>query len=317
MFGLRAADAIGLEIKAVFAQCLDQTQRKNLLQQIEEGWQSMSGQSYLVILGLRKQKRELPVELSLSAISAHGNMLLTAVFRDLTERQRSERELLETNRQLKALSSSLQSVREEQRAKISRELHDELGQLLTGMRMEVSWLGGHLLSDQQTLTSKIGSIKNQIDQTISSVRRISAELRPLVLDDLGFAAAANWYVDQFSERTGLPVTLKLPVEDPERGDVVATTLFRVLQESLTNIARHAEAKRVEVKLVFADEEWHLSVSDDGLGFVYDPRKRGDLGLVGMRERAQILGGYFAVTTAPGHGTLIEIRVPAMIKQEEE
>jgi len=316
MFGLEAAQAIGQEIEDVFAHCLDPLQRKSLTQQIETGWQTPSGDSYLLILNLRDEERQLPVELSLSAIPVHGQMLLTAVFRDLTERRSSERELLETNQQLQALSAALQTVREEQRAKFSRELHDELGQMLTGMRMEVSWLGQHLPNDQKNLMTKIGSIKNQIDQTISSVRRISSELRPLVLDDLGFSAAANWYVDQFSERTGLPVVLDLPAEDPTRGDVVATALFRVLQESLTNIARHAKAKTVEVRLVFAHNDWVLSIKDDGAGFVFDPGNGVDIGLIGMRERAQILGGRFTVTTAPGQGTMIEVHIPATLAQEE-
>jgi signal transduction histidine kinase len=271
----------------------------------------------LTIIELKGGKKELPVELSLSKTLFHGHRQLTAVIRDLTERQRSERQLLETNRQLKELSASIQNVREQQRARISRELHDELGQLLTGIRMEVSWLGRHLAGDQSTLLSKIGSIKTQIDQTISSVRRISSELRPLVLDDLGFAAAANWYVDQFSTRTSLPVELRLPDKDPERGNVVATALFRVLQESLTNIARHAEATHVEVRLDFKNEKWLLSIRDDGVGFEYDPGRLGDIGLVGMRERIQTLAGHFSVTTAPGKGTLIEAIIPETSNRPEQ
>lgn len=224
------------------------------------------------------------------------------------------RELLETNRQLQELSASLQSVREQERTAVARELHDELGQMLTGIRMEVSWLGGHLPGEQQVLVDKVASIKGQIDQTITSVRRMSSELRPLVLDDLGFAAAAAWYVDQFAERTGLPVSLTLPQVDPPRGDTVATALFRVLQESLTNVARHAAAHHVEVVLGFADAHWILSIRDDGDGFVHDRGRPGGVGLVGMRERAQILGGQFSVTSAPGAGTLIEVRIPA---QQEE
>ena len=225
-----------------------------------------------------------------------------------TERLHAERQLLETNRQLQELSASLQNVREHERSRISRELHDELGQLLTGIRMEVSWLGGRLLGEQQQLIDKVASIKGQIDQTIASVRRISSELRPLVLDDLGFAAAANWYVDQFSARTGLPVKLVLAADDPQRGDAAATVLFRVLQESLTNVARHANATTVDVELRFGDDGWVLSIRDDGVGFA--AADGGGLGLVGMRERVQMLGGRFALTSTPGHGTLVEVRVPA-------
>jgi signal transduction histidine kinase len=233
----------------------------------------------------------------------------------LTERQRTERALLESNRQLQELSASLQHVREEERTRIARELHDELGQYLTGIRMEVSWLGSRLRPEQQVLTDKIRAIKGQIDQTIASVRRISSELRPLVLDDLGFAAAAGWYVDQFSARTGLSVNLRLPGEDPEQGGAVATALFRVLQESLTNIARHAEASKVDVQLSRQKDHWVLSICDDGVGFVQDARPRLGIGLVGMRERVQILGGCFSLTTEPGEGTLTEVIIP-LERQEE-
>lgn len=232
-----------------------------------------------------------------------------------TERQHAERQLLETNRQLQELSASLQNVREHERSRISRELHDELGQLLTGIRMEVSWLGGRLFGEQQQLIDKVASIKGQIDQTIASVRRISSELRPLVLDDLGFAAAASWYVDQFSARTGLPVRLVLAADDPQRGDAAATVLFRVLQESLTNVARHASATNVDVELRSGDDGWVLSIKDDGVGFA--AAEGGGLGLVGMRERVQMLGGRFALTSAPGHGTLVEVRVPAGKVREEQ
>jgi len=309
MFGILAEEAIGVEIGQVLSRCLRHAQLMNLMRYLDEGWRSPAGLILLGILVLLRDEREFPVELSLSTTMFRGEVLLTVVFRDLTERQRAERELLETNHQLQELSASLQNVREEERARIARELHDELGQFLTGIRMEVSWIGGRLRPEQQVLIDKVGSIKGQIDQTIASVRRISSELRPLVLDDLGFAAAAGWYVDQFSMRTGLPVSLVLPHDDPEWGDAVATALFRVLQESLTNIARHAAATKVEVQLLSRGGGWVLSIRDDGVGFVPDSGRPGGLGLIGMRERVQILGGSFSLKTAPGEGALIEVLIP--------
>ena len=316
MFGLNASEAIGSEIGDLLSRCLRQPQLMDLLRTLDEGLRSPAAPASLGIFELLREDQEFPVELSLSTTIFHGEILLTAVFRDLTERQRAELALLETNRQLKELSASLQNVREEARARIARELHDELGQLLTGIRMEVSWLGGRLLPEQRVLLDKVLSVKGQIDLTIASVRRIAAELRPLVLDDLGLAAAAAWYVDQFSARTSLPVELVLPAKDPERGAAVAIALFRILQESLTNVARHAEATRIEVRFAFADDNWMLSVRDDGLGFEHDPGRSRDIGLVGMRERAQMLGGQFSVTSAPGQGTLIEVVIPAQKVQEE-
>lgn len=306
MFGVPAADAIGRDVEELLAHCLPNSLLVNLLRNLEQGWRSQAGMTLPGIIELQRDELDFPVELSFSTTTFRGETLFTAVFRDLTERRRAERELFESNRQLQELSASLQTVREEERVRIARELHDELGQLLTGIRMEVSWLGGRLQSEQQVLISKVTSIKGQIDQTIASVRRISSELRPLVLDDLGFAAAAGWYVDQFSTRTGLKVALILSADDPEQGGEVATALFRVLQESLTNVARHASATEVEVRLSYLDEEWSLSIKDDGVGFMLNPGKRGGIGLIGMRERVQILGGRFSVTSVPGEGTLIKV-----------
>jgi signal transduction histidine kinase len=176
--------------------------------------------------------------------------------------------------------------------------------------MEVSWLGSRLPADQPEMEKKVSSIKKLIDGSIHAVRRISSELRPLVLDDLGFSAAANWYVKQFSERTGINVNVLLPEQDPENGSTIATTLFRILQESLTNIARHAKAKNADVHLGFSENNWLLSIKDDGEGFDDKAGKRTGIGLIGMKERVQILGGALNLTTAPGEGTLLEVRIPA-------
>lgn len=317
MFDLPAGHATGQEIVKLLSPRLRDVQAVIFQRCLEEGGQSPPGQSPRALIEVIGAKGEFPVELTLSASTFRGETLFTLVFRDLSESRRIELDLLETNRQLKELSASLQNIREEARARIARELHDELGQLLTGIRMEVSWLGGRLLPEQRFLLDKVVSVKGQIDQTIASVRRISSELRPLVLDDLGFAAAAGWYVDQFSARTGLPVELVLPDQDPEHGDAIATALFRVLQESLTNVARHSGATKVSVRLSFGDDGWALTIRDNGVGFVHDRRKLGHIGLVGMRERAQILGGRFSVTTAPGDGTVIEVHIPVERTREAQ
>lgn len=310
MFDVAAGQAIGSPLDDLLARSLRPPQAALVQAYLADAAGSAAAPAPLGIIDLVTGRREFPVELRVSTSRFRGETLLTVVFRDLTESQRVELELLETNRQLKDVSASLQTVREDAKARIARELHDELGQLLTGIRMEVAWIGGRLLPQQQVLVDKVRSVKGQIDQTIASVRRIASELRPLVLDDLGFAAAAGWYVDQFSARTGLPVDLVLPGEDPARGDAVATALFRILQESLTNVARHAQARRVEVRVARSGALWTLRVGDDGVGFVEGSGKPGHMGLVGMRERAQILGGSLSVTTAPGAGTVIEASIPA-------
>jgi len=309
VFDVKAEDVIGHELGDALARCLEPEQLRELLYRLDEGWVSSNASDPLCVVELERAGQKVPLELSLSTSALRGERRLTAIFRDLTERRRAEAALRDTSRQIQSLSASLQNYREEERARIARELHDELGQLLTGIRMEVSWLGGRLQPEQNVLIDKVVSVKGQIDQTIASVRRISSELRPLVLDDLGFGAAAAWYVDQFRERTGLHVDLSLPDVDPMPGDAVASALFRVLQESLTNVARHAEAARVDVRLRFAENEWILDICDDGRGFVPRQGNSKDIGLAGMRERARNLGGRFSVVSAPGRGTTVEVAIP--------
>jgi PAS domain S-box-containing protein len=306
MFDASAAKVIGRPVDELLADRLPHAQLDTLMNFLGQGQHSGAVPVVGGMLELTRDGLEIPVELSISMTPYRGQMLLTAVFRDLSERRLAENALFETNRQLQKLSASLQTVREEQRARIARELHDELGQLLTGIRMEMSWLGGRIPHDQPLLSTKVTSIKAQIDQTIASVRRISSELRPLVLDDLGLVAAVAWYVDQFATRTGLQVDLTLSDDDPEQRGEVATALFRVLQESLTNVVRHAGASRVGIALEFRESEWVLSVKDNGVGFEPDVGRRMGFGLVGMRERVQILGGRFSVSSAPGKGTVVEV-----------
>lgn len=315
MFGIDAGNAINHELNEWLANCDHPPIGKNLLRYLEEGLHSPAGLALLGMVELKNGEQKLPVELSLSSAMVQDKILVTAVFRDLTERQRAEQELLDKNRQLEELSASLQGVRESERTRIARELHDELGQLLTGIRMEVSWLGSRLSADQTVLVDKTAAIKNLIDQTIGSVRRISSDLRPLVLDDLGFVAAARWYVDQYAARTGLYVDLLLPEEDLQQDGDVATALFRILQESLTNIARHAKASEVNISLQQKGNDWMLSICDDGVGFAPASLRNNGFGLIGMRERARSLGGFLAVISAPGNGTTINVQIPAGTNQE--
>lgn len=310
LFGLPAAQAVGANVEELLANCRSQPQHLTLLKYLEEGWRAASGLALRASLEWQRQGEPFPVEMSLSTTTFRGEILLSAIFRDLTESQRAERALLESNRQLHELSAALENVREEERLRISREIHDELGQLLTGIRMEISWLGSRVAGKDKDLAGKLDSVKGQIDQTIAAVRRISSELRPLVLDDLGFAAAASWYVDQVAERTGLSIALTLAEAELPQGSPIATALFRVLQESLTNVTRHAQAAHVQIDLRLTDGQWTLTIQDDGCGFQLEEQSRSGIGLIGMRERVQILRGRLSIVTTPGFGTRIDVSVPS-------
>lgn len=229
--------------------------------------------------------------------------------RDVTERHLAAEQVEASRRQLRALTARLQQVREEERTSIAREIHDELGQALTGLKMDISWLKGRLPRDHE-VRSQCASIIERIDGTLSTVRRIATELRPSVLDQLGLAAALEWLGQEFGARTGIEVTMDLCADDCTIPEHLGSSVFRVCQESLTNVARHARAKRVTIRLTQTTERVTLEVSDDGIG-IPPERLEGtaSLGLVGMRERALACGGEFRITGQPGQGTTVLLRVP--------
>lgn len=315
MFEISAQDVVDHDIEHWLSHSGHPPAGDNLRNYLSEALHSSSGLALLGTIELGSGNDRLRVEVSLSTSTIKGELLVTLVFRDLSERQRAEQELLEKNQQLEALSASLENVRESERRRIARELHDELGQLLTSIRMEVGWLGGRMPADQQIRVEKTAAIKRLIDQTIASVRRISSELRPLVLDDLGFSPAARWYLDQYAARTGLSIELDVPDEDVQPEANVATALFRILQESLTNIARHAQAGKIRICLEDEGDAWLLSIRDDGIGFARESGRSEGFGLIGMRERARNLGGQLSITSAPGAGTTIEARIPKLEEQQ--
>lgn len=226
------------------------------------------------------------------------------------QRRTVERELRRSQRELRNLSSRLHSMVEEERTRISREIHDELGQQLTILKMELSWLGKQLPEALDLLRKRTKSMTKLVDRTIHSVRRISTELRPGVLDDLGLTAAIEWQVQEFQTRTKLHCLLSVRPEeitlDPER----STTVFRILQEALTNIVRHAHASEVKISLEKNKEELILEIGDNGRGIAEDQISHTkSLGLLGMRERALLWGGAVQIRGVPGRGTTVTVRIP--------
>jgi PAS domain S-box-containing protein len=232
------------------------------------------------------------------------------ILRDITARRRADQQLLESNRQLRELSATLQDVREKERTRIARELHDELGQQLTGLKMELSWLGNQLADKRDKLAAKVESMKQQIEATIKSVRRISTDLRPALLDDLGLCPAIEWLAADFSAKTGLEVALDLDDQSCGQEDTLATALFRITQECLTNVARHAAATQVRISLRREGGVLALTIADDGKGLAQaEGGKLVGHGLIGIRERAIMLGAEAAFISGPGAGTTVRISIP--------
>ncbi|PTX92712.1 ATP-binding protein [Opitutus sp. ER46] len=227
------------------------------------------------------------------------------------ERQRAEDKLRRSLEQLRALTTYLQYVREEERTRIAREVHDELGQALTGLKLDMSWLASKLGPNGKPMQQKVRTMVDHIDSTIQTVRRIATELRPGILDSLGLVAAMEWQANDFQSRTGIPCLVTTTVAETTTWDQDLTTVFfRIYQETLTNIIRHAKATRVTVRLDQEDGDLVMTVTDNGRGISEDEiASSRSLGLVGMRERAMLVGGELTLHGTPGKGTIVRLRVP--------
>ncbi|MEP7199964.1 MAG: GAF domain-containing sensor histidine kinase, partial [Chloroflexota bacterium] len=226
------------------------------------------------------------------------------------QRLQAEGALKDSYAQLRALAAELQSVREAERTRIARELHDELGQALTALKFDLAWLTNQLVKKDVTLGQRARDVTAQMDTLIKTVRRIATELRPGMLDDLGLAASIEWQAREFQKHTGIPCEVHVPPHDLALAGEQATALFRIFQETLTNVARHAEAQHVVVKLESRDGSLLLQIHDDGRGVRADEIVgTRSLGLLGMRERAELLGGEFNIRGAPGAGTTVTVTLP--------
>jgi len=236
-------------------------------------------------------------------------------FQDITERKRAQEELQHSFGQLRALAGRLQIVREEERQRVAREIHDQLGQNLTAIGINLSSFTHDLAPDKKQQSAALLKL---IDQTIESVRRISTELRPRILDERGLIAAIEWAAQEFQRRTRTKCQLDLPQADIVIDQEVATALFRILQESLTNVARHANATQANVRLAKLDGSLALEIHDNGKGISEEQLSAdSSLGILGMRERALLLGGELAITGAPGKGTTVRIRIPEPFEKKTD
>ncbi|MFW6103371.1 MAG: GAF domain-containing sensor histidine kinase, partial [Chloroflexota bacterium] len=238
-----------------------------------------------------------------------GRSSILSVLRDVTEGRRFEEELRRSRERMRELAAHLESAREQERAGIARELHDELGQLLTALKMDLAWFSQHEQQLPEEAHSKVSSMMDMVDTTIGTVQRISSELRPGILDDLGLSAALEWLARGFKEKSGIPCDVDLD-ETIELDSRASTALFRICQESLTNVARHSDASRTKVSLKRQGHFVALTISDNGRGVTTEETERTtSFGFIGMRERARGLGGQLTVSGSRGEGTTITVSLP--------
>ena len=269
------------------------------------------------IRGRRKDGTVFPIHLEVARIPFGDGPVNVTFLTDITEREMREKELRESREQLRSLAARLESLREEERTILSREIHDEFGQSLTGLKMDLAWLARRLPRDQDALVQKADSMLKLVDESVKLIRKISTRLRPGILDDFGLLAAMEWQAREFDHRTGIRCSMSSNTKDIHLDKNASSSIFRVFQEALTNIARHSEATKVDVRLRQGRNKLVMKIHDNGRGLRDDevqPHK--SLGILGMRERIQLMEGTFTIQGAPGRGTKIRVSVPTENREKE-
>jgi len=234
----------------------------------------------------------------------------TTLTREIAERKAIEDELRGARERMRAFTASIESAREDERTRVSREVHDGLGQTLTGLKMDLTWLEKRLPEEQREAVMRMKSMRRIVDTTIKSVRRISSALRPQMLDEVGLIGTIKWQARDFQVRTGIRCKTELPPDDPALDRTASTAMFRILQEALSNVARHAAATRVDISLRVDADHLILKIADNGRGVPEGQlRDSKSLGLLGIRERAFLIGGNVDIESKDGKGTTVTFSIP--------
>lgn len=310
-FGAKEADIIGKTdhdfFDAELADFFRQKDREAMdagCLRINEEWVTFAEDKH------RLDKRQVLLETrKVPLVDADGQAVGTlGIARDITERKRIESQLIESQHLLRQLAARCESVREDERRHLAREIHDELGQNLLALRLGISVMGLKFGADNLLLQDKTTRLLEMVDATVKVVRNVATSLRPTALD-MGIVSALEWLVDAYPERTGIRCELHVSAKDVPMDDQYATAIFRIVQESLTNVVRHAQANKVDITLTRNEASYFLEVRDNGRGF--DPALRPDksFGLLGIRERALMLGGDVDISSAPGRSTSIKVHIP--------
>ena len=237
----------------------------------------------------------------------HAKLVLA---NDITEKIMAEEKLKKSHEELRQLATHLQDIREDERTRIAREIHDELGQQLTGLKMDISWLSKKLSNGTVEVNQKMTEALKLIDDTVKTVRRIATQLRPSILDDLGLISAMEWQSEEFEKRFKIKTFFIANVTTVQIESEIATGFFRIFQESLTNVLRHSKATEVKAMLNARDGLLILHIADNGIGFnAVENESKKTLGLLGMKERTLMMGGTYDISSKPGNGTTVVITVP--------
>lgn len=240
------------------------------------------------------------------------------VFTDITKRVKLENDLKQSRENLRNLTSHLYKIMETDRKSLSHKIHDDFGQILSAVKLDIGWLKKRLNPDQDDVREKLNSIVSKISESVQTARKLYSDLRPPILDDFGFDSAAHWLVDQFQEQTGIHCRLTSEIDDTLLSHDIVTAAFRILQEALSNIRRHAGATQVKVEIAQNSSRIFLNVTDNGRGIQESKSASSQsLGLIGMRERAVSLGGDFTITGKPQQGSILKASFPLSSQLEKK
>ncbi|HEX4944748.1 MAG TPA: PAS domain S-box protein [Usitatibacteraceae bacterium] len=317
IFGYEAREALGHPLDMLIPARFHVEHHEHVKSFERTGVSSRPMMAQRIVTALRKGGEEFPIDASISQNEIRNQRFFTVILRDVSLRERTRRELARAREDLRELSVASRTAREQENSRISRELHDELGQNLTSLKMDLAWLEANCEPRNTKVMKALSGMRSVLDSTVAATRRISADLRPLMLDDLGLLAALEWLAEETSRRHGFTIDLSVDEASGNLAEPLASHIYRIVQESLTNAGRHAAAQHVRVTLRTIGPEIHLDVRDDGRGLApVDLQKKGSFGLVGIRERVYILAGSVEIRGDTGLGTEIHVRLPIPAAHED-
>jgi PAS domain S-box-containing protein len=284
--------------------------RKEATERVLRRKRGLPAETEFESVGLRKDGTEFPFRAAFTVLDLGDGPASVAFITDITAQKDYEQKLGDSHLKLRNLATHLLSAREAERKSVAREIHDELGQLLTALKMDLRWIEKRLGSFSHGVPEKIKGTLDLVDQTIDIVHRISSNLRPVMLDDLGLPAAIEWLGGEFSRRTGISCVTEVTLHESRIGGNSATALFRIVQESLSNVGRHSRASHTSILLRESNGRLEIIVQDDGIGITAEQAAAStSFGLIGLRERIEGLNGEMTVRGQKGKGTTVHITIP--------
>lgn len=311
MFGYKSKEEIlGKSIVSLVAR----SERKCIANFIKHKLQHENISRILETIGVRKDKTEFDIEVLVSTYAINGESYCITILRDITERKKTEKLIKESRKRLEGLAKKIITIQESERQNISRELHDDTGQRLTALKIQLGLICAELPTEMESTRDKLVNASVLIDQMMDSLHSLAQDLRPPVLDTLGLEYTLEDLCSDFSSRVGIAIEYNAG-SIPELSDIVQITLYRFLQEALNNIAKHSKATQVIVQLCHIDSTVIMRVSDNGIGFKFDEVHSG-MGLENMKERLRLVGGYLEIQSHNGSGTSINAFVPVGINHLE-